>query len=468
MNKLPKGFLDPQGLFCGEEKHSVLVALSGGPDSTALLHMMCVCRESLGFQLYAAHVNHNIRTEKYNGEAARDEQFCRELCQRLGVELFVLSADIPALARDSGESTETVARRVRYGFFAELMQEHGIALLLTAHNSNDNLETQIFNLCRGSGVQGLCGIPQTRGFSEGNGRIVRPLLRVSRDEILSYCERNSLPYVTDSTNLEQDYTRNKLRTSIIPVLCEIFGDPLSASARLSVLAREDNELISDIAGEIYSSLPQAKLLLDEFNTQHIAIKRRLICMRYRELSSRTLEAVHLDAVIKLAARGVPHSSTTLPDGVSASIEDRTLLFTRDTDLTRTSYDINLHEGMNPISDTDYAILILKEGVDGLPKFDEQIYKLYTSAKIKNATIESLRARSRRDGDCIVSGGMTKRVKKLMCDRKMPISERYRIPLIESDGELIYVPLCAIADRVAAKSHTDLYIYILKAKGHEHE
>lgn len=143
------------------------------------------------------HVNHGIRGE----EAIRDREFCRGFCRDRGIPFFCLDADVPAM-RQQGESLETAARRVRYGYFAAVMGEQDYPLLAVAHNADDNLETVLFRICRGTGLRGLCGIPPVRAF--GSGYLVRPLLGVSREEILRYLGERELSYVTDSTNEETD------------------------------------------------------------------------------------------------------------------------------------------------------------------------------------------------------------------------------------------------------------------------
>ncbi len=463
MNKLPQKFRDPHKETGAGENDSVLVALSGGADSTALLYMMCVCREKSHFRLCAAHVNHNIRTEQYNNEALRDEIFCRELCDKLGVELFVLNADIPALAAEQGESTETLARRVRYDFFASTMREQNIKILLTAHNADDNLETQIFNLCRGCGAQGISGIPPMREFPEGNGIIFRPLLSLTKSEILKYCSDNSLEFVTDSTNFETEYTRNKIRSRIIPELEDIFGNPQVTSQRLSAAISEDTDYINSQARAVYNSFEDGEIPLDTLNSLHIALRRRILCMGFSKVSPASLEAVHINALIELAQKAIPHASISLPDCVTAKVEQSCIIFERQAPIPTQSYEIKLKCGINIIEGTDFIICVSDTEVRENPHIDGQIYKLYTSAKLKNVRISSLLARSRREGDTIRSGKMTKKLKKLMCDKKVPLSERNSLPIITECGEIIYVPLCAVCDRAMAKSDYQIKIDIYKAE-----
>ena len=221
----------------------VLVGFSGGADSTALLDRLSGMS---GYSVAAVHVNHGIRGE----EAIRDREFCRGFCRDRGIPFFCLDADVPAMRRQ-GESLETAARRVRYGYFAAVMGEQGYPLLAVAHNADDNLETVLFRLCRGTGLRGLCGIPPVRAF--GNGYLVRPLLGVSREEILRYLEERGLSYVTDSTNEETDAARNRLRLTVIPALRAATGDPVAGVTRMTRLLAADSRYLEAETTRLFSA-----------------------------------------------------------------------------------------------------------------------------------------------------------------------------------------------------------------------
>lgn len=438
---------------------SILVALSGGADSVCLLHCAAEYAKAKGLTVYASHVNHNIRTLLYNNEALRDENFCRELCRRLGVQLFLHSADIPALCKDSGESTETVARRVRYGFFAEDMKEHGIKILLTAHNADDNLETQIFNLCRGCGISGISGIPRLRDFPEAGGVVFRPLLEIKKSDILLYCKENSLSFVTDSTNLSDDYTRNRIRHKIIPELEDMFGSPQDAGCRLSVSSREDDSYIQLQADRICQSFVGSGIPLDIFNSLHVSLKRRILCRYY----GGSLETVHQNDLINLSLRAVAHSSISLPDKKRAVIEDGCLIFTAEAKEIPAEYNIDLSLGFNKIPGCNFGVMICVGDAQDVLKIDGEIYKLYTQTHIKNDKISVLSARNRKEGDSIVSGGMTKKVKKLLCDKKIPLNIRKMLPIITCGDELVYVPMCAVNDSYISKNKNQPTIAVYMAE-----
>ena len=207
-------FIAEHGLLKQGEK--VLVAISGGADSVALL----VALRKLGYYCEAIHCNFHLRAE----ESDRDELFTKELCERLGVTLHIVHFDTAEFAREKGISIEMAAREQRYTAFEEHRAATGAKAIAVAHHRDDSAETLLLNLTRGTGIKGL------RGIQPRNGNIIRPLLCVGRDEILDYLEWRSESYVTDSTNLTSDYTRNKIRLEIIPKLAEINPSILSTLA----------------------------------------------------------------------------------------------------------------------------------------------------------------------------------------------------------------------------------------------
>ena len=187
---------------------SVAVGVSGGADSMCLLHILSKLKEEYSIILKAVHINHGIRGD----EAMRDENAVRAYCEKAGIELLVFHKDIPYLAKKMGLGEEECGRQVRYECFSEAHCD----AVATAHSLSDSIETLIFNLSRGTGTKGLCGIPPVR-----DGNIIRPLIDCTREEIENYCKENGVPYVTDSTNLTDDYKRNYIRHKIVPALSEV-------------------------------------------------------------------------------------------------------------------------------------------------------------------------------------------------------------------------------------------------------
>jgi len=185
------------------------VGLSGGADSMALFHLLYANKEKLDIKLVALHVNHGLRNESDS-----EEVFITDYCKRLGVECVVKKLDMGSSAKPQGFSTEMWARKLRYEFFEAEAEKYG-AKIATAHSLSDRCETVIFNLCRGTSLKGMCGIPAVRG------NIIRPLINCTRTDIENYCTDNNIEYVTDKTNFSEEYSRNKIRLKVVPVLKQI-------------------------------------------------------------------------------------------------------------------------------------------------------------------------------------------------------------------------------------------------------
>lgn len=219
--------------------NAVAVALSGGADSVSLLLALCELSGELGFAVSACHVNHNLRGAESDG----DQHFCEELCGRLGVRLRVADIDVRKL-QQKHESLEECARKARYGFFDEVCAALGEgAKIATAHNADDSAETVLLNLMRGTGLKGLCGVPPVRGA------LIRPLIYCTRAEVEEYLRERGQAYVTDSTNLSDDYTRNRIRHTILPEMKKINGSLVSTMTRMERNLRADSDYLEQLAEE---------------------------------------------------------------------------------------------------------------------------------------------------------------------------------------------------------------------------
>ena len=198
-------YINKENLLKRGEK--VIVTCSGGADSIFLLHIL----NKLGFECVVAHCNFHLRGE----ESDRDENFVREFCKKKGLTLLVEHFDTKQFAAENKLSIEMAARELRYNWFEKIRAEYNAGAIAVAHHSDDSIETILLNLLRGTGLKGICGIRPRNGF------IVRPLLCVNRKEIEDYLTENGIGYITDSTNLENEYTRNKIRNIVMPILREI-------------------------------------------------------------------------------------------------------------------------------------------------------------------------------------------------------------------------------------------------------
>lgn len=242
----------------------VCAALSGGADSVSLLLALDELAKERGFALSACHLNHGLR----GAESDRDQSFCGELCARLHIPLITRKINVGDLS-GKHESVEETARRVRYDFFLEALGTLGEnAVLATAHTANDNAETVLINAVRGTGLAGLCGIPPVRSL--GEFRVVRPLIYCTRADVEGFLAANGQSHVTDSTNLSEEYTRNRIRRRVLPEMTEINPSLLEVFGRMCKSLREDNALLEEMAetslsenrtGRGYNAAELAKLPL---------------------------------------------------------------------------------------------------------------------------------------------------------------------------------------------------------------
>ena len=440
-----------------------LVALSGGADSRLLLELTIRAllergaqdgRKDLGLQLTAAHLHHGIRGE----EADRDESFCRRLCEDAGIPLVVEHADIPALAAASGESIETAARRARYDFFRRVMTEKRIPTLLTAHHADDNLETLLDRLLRGSGTRGMGGIPPTRPMGQTpNGTpltVVRPLLEWTRQDVQATCKILGLTYVTDSTNNDIEYTRNRLRHTVIPALEALAGRgiPQKAAIRLARTAREDEDYLVGIAEEqvIHCLTPDGGLPADVLQRQHPAIAKRMMTCLYIRATAGThpedgcgsLSSTHLDALCGLVQNARPESTVSLPGGMEARIRNGQLYIRSREMSPAPTFPTPLPMGCTRFGD-DVTILLETSPVLLPPREGDTVW---ASAIFPPDIPLPLVARKREAGDTILSHGMHKKLKKMLCDKEIPLHLRDVLPLLcLPDGSPLWYPAVVFRD-----------------------
>ncbi len=442
-----------------------LVALSGGADSRLLLELAVRAVSArhpgrpVGEVVRAAHLNHGIRGE----EADRDEAFCRSVAASLGVPLTVEHIHIPTLAAEHGQSEETAAREARYAFFTRTMQAENIPLLLTAHTADDQLETLLQHLLRGSGTKGMGGIPLMRPLGDilPDGTpltVARPLLGWTKREILNACRELGCDYVTDSTNAEGICTRNRLRHEVIPALEAIAGEgvPQRTALRLSEAAREDDEALTAMAKDRYaawgSPLPTAAV-----TAEPPAISKRMILLAYADFlpsadPGRSLSAYHLDALLYLCRSGTEGSiSDRLASGAYAEVQNGCLVFRlsaktqplpspKASSLSEGEWIWDAGNGEHP------AIRILVEtGIAPMPP--QAGTAIFASAVFPAEKIPlPLGARPRAAGDIIFSHGLHKKLKKLICDSHIDPRLRDRLPLIcLPDGTPLWFPGVAFSD-----------------------
>ncbi len=398
----------------------IVVGLSGGADSVCLLSVLNSLKAEYGFSLVAAHINHGIR----GAEAQGDEENCKRLCESLNVPLEILHADIPTLSKQQGIGEEECGRIVRYDFFRSLAGERG--KIATAHNLNDNAETLLLNLVRGAGSKGACGIPPVRD------NIIRPLIETDRESIEKYCEENELQYVTDSTNLECEYSRNKIRIKVLPTLCEINQNAVGALSGFASRMREQEAFLESVVNEKYAlCVKDSELYEAEFSALDIFLKKRIAGRFLSELSHGEVESKHIDAFLRFVGSGkalVTASATEIVsrDGKIFKKPEQAEQFSVDFSLDDKKVNLPFCEISVEKYDTKDLQNLNKDMLDNLIDCD----------KISNTLI----LRSRKDGDKFTFSKrrVTKTVKKLFNEDKIPPEVRNRMIILDSDGEVAWL------------------------------
>ncbi len=400
----------------------VLVGLSGGADSVALFHTLIRLSAELGFTLAAAHVNHSLRET-----ADRDMLFAESLCRENGIEFFCKTVDIKAGARAAGMSEEAYARNVRYEFFESL----GFDKIATAHNKNDVAETLLLNFMRGAALSGLGGIPYMRD------NIIRPLLDVKKCDVIDFCKEKCYGFVTDETNFEEVYTRNKIRLDLIPKIEEKFNPNfVNVAANNAKLLREDGEFLESIAKKEY----KGHIDILELLKKEPPISRRLLQLYWKDAADYTdnLSGVYLEDILTLCKNGQTGKSVDLPGGFCARCEYGRLIIEKRLEKISFEYEICPEKVLN-IPEIGKNILI-KES-------DKPDFYLDKGTPLV--------VRSKRQGDIFYPVGMTgkKKLSDFFTDKKIPKAERDVVPVLVSGGEIVAVGNMRCDRRFSDKTKT---------------
>lgn len=428
-------------MLTGAER--VVAGFSGGADSMALVHFLW----RAGVPLLAAHINHGLR----GAQSDSDEECVRRFCAARGIPLRVLHADAAAVAKKHGEGIEAAGRRIRYGFFESLCEPGD--KIATAHTLSDQAETVLLHLARGSGTKGLCGILPVRG------RVIRPLLGVTRAQVEEYCAFYGLEYVTDESNFSRDYARNRVRLDIAPVLRQLNPSFEQAVGRMTQLLREDEECLSQQAAQAISA---AKVP----DGWRISALRDLP----RPVLSRALRQIAQQAHLPALTRERTQAAMNLLFSGSGRINTGAgLFFTVESGVLRL---------ILPLPKEKSWCVPLQLPKTLTPDGREVIIRTLTRAEYENMThkfhnllfhnaldydtmkLNSI-IRNRRPGDSFspAGRGVTKSLKKLLNEEKIPPSGRGGLLLLESAGQILWIEEIGIAEQARVRPDTRRIAYI---------
>ena len=433
---------------------TVLCALSGGADSMALLSGLLAVAGDRDLTVLAAHYDHGLRGE----ESRRDTAFVAKQCAALGIPLTIGSGDVAARTMETGRSIEETARAMRYAFLEETAAHAGADRIATAHNADDNAETVLLHLVRGTGLDGLTGIPPRRG------KIVRPLLTVTRQEIENYLTARDTPWVTDSTNDDPAYSRNRIRRDVMPVLRALnpsFSQTLAANLGH---IREDRAFLEGLAKaslDIREEADGLSLPANDLTGLPRPVAVRWVKQTLARLDRHQISAVHLDSILDLAASPNPSAQTILPQGLLVRrVYDR-VVFSRETQPAPT---LTPRAIPSPGTYTwgDWTLTL-----EEVPCPDHPCQAPY-ECWLRPAPFPLL-LRCRREGDSLrLPGRARKTVKKWHIEAKIPRHLRDGLPLLidGADQVLTAAGLGPQTDRTAQPGEPALHVRFSQIIPHE--
>jgi tRNA(Ile)-lysidine synthase len=414
----------------------VLVAVSGGADSTALLFCLNKFASSFPFSLTVAHLNHRIR----GAEADEDQDFVRQMCESLGIPFVSEIIEVKQRAAEAKQNLEEFARSIRYEFLrrvAECVQAQKIAV---GHNLNDQAETVLFRLIRGSSLEGLSSIHPVIG-----GIVIRPLLDCSRDSIRQYLNQQNIPYREDSSNTDLRYARNRIRRELLPYLEKSFNPQLAPIlAREAFLARETWSFIESLAEEAYQSLHcridnGILLKVDNLLKLHPALQKQVVRQALKAClgSLRGIGSIHIENILSLCATGRSGDHIQIPHGSMVIRQFDSLQIMTHSSPANPSYACRLEiPGQCRIPEISATFRCT---ICSAP--DRKMMRAHCSNKAylePSRLPQTLLIRSRLPGDRY--GGLGHRkVKKMMIDNKIPQLQRAALPMIVSGNDIIWIP-----------------------------
>lgn len=461
--------IDKYSMFQKGDK--VIVAVSGGPDSMCLIHILNSIKDLYGITLYAAHVNHCLRGDDSDG----DEEYVRRFCEKSSIQFFSKRVDINAICKQLNISSETAGREARYEFFEGLMKTIDAHKVALAHNLNDQAETMLMRIMRGTGLEGLNGIRPVR-----DAVFVRPILILDREQIEDYCNRHDLHPRIDKSNYENIYNRNKIRLELIPYIRENFNkDIVNTLSRLSYIIGRDNDYMEEAANEKYNvccSEENGKAIIyNKIIYEKEAVASRIVrrAIKYVQGSLKNIEMIHVSDIISLFTIGTG-KKINLPgkivceniygdvhiyikkDANSSLIKDDTIILKKNHEKFILPMEIYVGEMQLKV-----FVRMVEKGEN--IKFGEHgLKKYFDYDKIKG----DISIRYRRDGDRIIPYGMSgsKKLKDLFIDLKVPKDEREKIPLMCFDGEISWIIGYRVSNNYIVTKNTKNIIEIKIEKG----
>jgi len=412
----------------------ILVGLSGGPDSVCLLHVLNGIRDKFMPDLSAVYIDHGLRP----GETDEEIAFCRKICESLDIPFITKSIDVKSFACEQKMNMQEAARQLRYRIFDEISYEINAHKIALGHTADDQAETLLMRLLRGSGPTGLSGIPPVRK------NIIRPLIETERKDIEGFLDNMKIGFITDSSNAKKEYLRNKIRLSLIPLLREFNPDITDTLSKTAAIFRDEEKYFEIIVTKTLMKLISRKrdsrieLFLTPFEIMDKVIIRRVLRRAIDETKGlRGISFVHIMDITDLIKKGKPGDRLYLPGGIRIIKGYSTLVLTSEPPVILNTYNLII-PGETILKE---AGVLINASLSELP-VESGDTALKTDAALFDADklVFPLTARPRKDGDFFypLGFGKRKKIQDFFVDEKVPRDERDRIPLITSAGEIIWV------------------------------
>jgi tRNA(Ile)-lysidine synthase len=449
------GFIKENSMFDNGDK--VIVAFSGGPDSTCLLYVLNELKEELGITLIGAHINHCLRGD----ESDKDEEYAKKVCDSLNIGFYSNKVDIHRISKEKNISCEMAGREARYEFFEELMVKLNASKVALAHNANDQAETILMRIMRGTGIEGMIGIKPVR-----DKIYVRPILHLSRKEIERYCQINSISPRIDKTNLENFYARNKVRLDLIPYIEENFNkDIIKTLNRLSDIVKKDNDYLEGISAKEckkYCEIGEQKVIINKKAfLNHEAILSRIVRGALLAVNSSlyNFEKIHISSIIELQKHDTG-KTIMLPRNII--VENcygnmHIYIGAKSTEANNNQYSLKINE-KNLVNHLDKVVeLDIMERSQFMEVKTNEYTKYFDYDKLEKPII----LRYRKEGDSFMPLGMTgnKKLKDLFMDLKIPKIKRNEVPLVCFGDDIGWVVGYRVSEKFKISKDTKMVLKI---------
>jgi tRNA(Ile)-lysidine synthase len=429
-----------------QEGDRVIVGVSGGVDSVVLLHVLMILRDEYDLSLVVAHLDHGIRGE----ESRREGDFVRDLARGMSLPFEAAEADVPALAKKQRITLQEAAREVRYRYYEETRKKYNAQRVATGQTADDQAETILMRVIRGTGLRGLKGIPPVRG-----GVYIRPLIETSRQEVERFASNKGLSFVTDSSNIKDIYLRNKVRHDLIPHLEREYNPSIRVGLNrmATILSREDDYLDRKaeeaMAGLMKGSGEEFSLDIPRLTAFHEALWFRILQKALARVLGgdlRSIKTVHLDGICRLLAHRAPNKVLCLPQGIYAEKRYTELFIRRGRLPTVFPFEYIVDApGVTILGGLGKKLVTrierAKQGI--LMDVDSKVAHLDDDKLLHPLILRSL-----EEGDRFIPLGMKghKKLKDFFIDSKVPKALRRRIPLLVSAGDIVWVVGYRISER----------------------